>query len=271
MRHIKGFLKTPPLWKKEQFGLTQFEFPELDLDSFILQPIPTNLRLGHQIEYLFKQLLDHSTHYKVIAHNIQIKRGNETIGELDFIIEDVRFRESVKRKLLHIELTYKFYILDPSISEPIHRLMGPNRKDMFFTKMEKTRDKQLPLVHTPEGTAILKNLGIASNSLIQQTYFLSQLFAPYGQESPSIRPLNTASIVGFWIRFADFQDNTFKDSLFYITRKVEWLHAPHLDVAWKTHYEILMDITIKHIDHRAPMVWIQKPEGILEKCFVVWW
>lgn len=271
MKHIIGFLKTPPLWKNEQFGLKQFTFPDIDLSSFKALPIPTHLRLGHQIEYIFKQLLDHSEHYDVLAHNIQIKRDRTTLGELDFIVEDVRFRESGKRKRIHIELTYKFYILDPSISEPIHRLMGPNRKDMFFTKMEKTRDKQLPLAYSAEGMATLEKSGIDASQLVQQTYFLGQLFTPFGQKAPSIRPLNVKAVVGFWIRFEDFKKSSFSAFQFYITRKYEWLHAPHLQVHWRSHYDILMDITLKHIGHRAPLVWIRKEDDTLEKCFVVWW
>ena len=165
MKHINGFLATPPLWTKTAFGLSQFEMPSIDLSTFVAQPIPSKLRLGHQIEYIFKQLLDQTERYKVLAHNIQILRDKNTIGELDFIVED-RFRESKK---IHIELTYKFYILDDTIKEPIHRLIGPNRKDSFFTKMEKTRDKQLPLIFTPEGRTTLSTLDINADELEQKT------------------------------------------------------------------------------------------------------
>lgn len=267
MKQFYGFINTPPLWKNEQFGLKQFKMPLIDLETFIPKPIPTNLRLGHQIEYIFKQLLDHTEQYEVLAHNIQIKRGNETIGELDFMVRD----RSCKSVILHIELTYKFYILDPAISGPIHRLVGPNRKDMFFTKMEKTRDKQLPLVYSPEGTTALTALGIDVNEIAQQTYFVGQLFTPYGETPPSIRPLNPSSVSGFWIRFDTLKSKSFAEYSYYITHKYEWLHQPHLEVAWKTHFEILMEINIKHINNYAPMVWIKKSEKSVEKCFVVWW
>lgn len=284
MRHITGFLNTQPLWKKDQFGLRQFEMPEIEMASFTPTPIPTNLRLGHQIEYIFKQLLDHSSAYHVLAHNIQIKKENITIGELDFILEDLQSDknslhknlssprlESDNKPLLHVELTYKFYIIDPSISEPIHRLMGPNRKDMFFTKMEKTRDKQLPLLFSPEGKKSLATLNITANELIQETAFLGQLFIPYGVDRPSIRPLNTNCIVGFWVSFDAFNTTTFQKYTYYIPHKYEWLQAPREDVIWKNHFDTLMDINMRLINERSPMVWIRKQEGIFEKCFVVWW
>lgn len=274
MKHITGFMDTAPLWKNEQFNLLQFKIPQISLESFIPKPIPTNLRLGHQIEHIFKQLLDHSENYTVLAHNIQIKKGNNTIGEIDFIVEhkgvDIRFRESIK-KILHIELTYKFYIIDPNISDPIHRLMGPNRKDMFFTKMEKTRDKQLPLLFTKEGKEALKSLSISTENIVQQTAFLGQLFTPYNKKIPCIRPLNIECISGFWISFDNFSKDPFKQYTYYIPQKYEWLHKPHKDVVYRSHYNILLDINMKHINQRSPMVWIKKATTVFEKCFVVWW
>lgn len=273
MKHILGFLNTAPLWKKEQFSLQQFEMPAIDLSTFVPQPIPTTLRLGHQVEYIFKQLLEHSRAYEIVAHNIQVKNGNDTVGELDFILRDVRFRESITapKSLRHIELTYKFYVLDPLISEPIHRLMGPNRCDMFFTKMEKTRDKQLPLVYTEDGRKTLKAINVHPKDLYQQTYFVGQLFIPYNSKTPSIRPLNTDCIVGYWLHFKTFTKTLFKKWQYYIPFKYEWLHEPHLECLWQSHYDCMMDINMRHINEHSPMVWIRKEDDTLEKCFVVWW
>ncbi len=270
MRHITGFIHTAALWKNKQFDLQQFEMPSFAIEKFTPQPIPTNLRLGHQIEYIFKQLLDHSENYNVLAHNIQVKKGKDTIGELDFIIEGIRFRESVK-KLLHIELSYKFYIIDPSISEPIHRLMGPNRKDMFFTKMEKTREKQLPLIYSKEGQEALQSIDISTENIEQQVVFCAQLFIPYKQKTPNIRPLNTECIVGFWITFDAFSTNDFQDHTYYIPQKYEWLHTPHQMATYRSLYETLLDINMSHLNQRSPMVWIKKSDTLFEKCFVVWW
>ncbi len=277
MKHILGFLKTQPLWKNEQFGLRQFEMPDIDIHTFYPAPIPTNIRLGHQVEHIYKQLLNHTGRYDVIAHNIQLKKEKKTIGEIDFIVEDChfdavqnKFRESGK-KFIHIELTYKFYIIDPIISDPINRLIGPNRKDMFFTKMEKTRDRQLPLLFSLEGKEALSSYSINSNDIEQQTYFLGQLYTPYGMAAPSIPPLNAGCIEGFWVTMKEFDSAHFRESLFYIPLKYEWLHIPHGDVAWGSHINILMDINMLHINKSAPMIWVKHPNGTIEKGFVVWW
>ncbi|MEL6977000.1 MAG: DUF1853 family protein, partial [Bacteroidota bacterium] len=65
--------------------------------------------------------------YEVVLKNIPVLEGKTTVGEIDFILKDL-----VRDEVVHVELTYKFYVIDPSISEPIHRLLGPNRRDMFF-------------------------------------------------------------------------------------------------------------------------------------------
>ncbi len=266
MKHIHGFLASSPLWKGTQFGLQQFELPSLDLTHFEPTPIPEKLRLGHQIEYIFHQLVSHLDAYEVVAHNIQIKKGNDTVGELDFLI-----RIHGSDTLLHLELTYKFYIIDPSVTDPIHQLVGPNRKDAFFAKLEKTKQKQLPLVYTEEGTQTLSALGINPTEITQKVLFMGQVFTPYHTTVPSIVPLDTVCIVGYWVHMYDFESDAFKDHTYYITYKSEWIHIPHNEVTWISHQDILPEIKAKHHLKRAPMLWVKKVDHSIDKCFVVWW
>ena len=147
MKRFEAFLNTPPLWTGTAFGLKQFELPKIDLSSFVPQYIPENLRLGHQVEYIFEQLLTHSGAYEVLLHNLQIQRDKITIGELDFILKPQikKNNYTTPSKLIHLELTYKFYLIDPSIPETINQLVGPNRGDAFHSKLQKTKSKQLPI------------------------------------------------------------------------------------------------------------------------------
>jgi len=264
IKAYKTVFQTPPLWTNEQFGLKQFIFPEISIDTFIPKEIPPNLRLGHQIEYIFGELIGQSSSYSILAHSLQIKRGNTTIGEFDFILQHI-----ASKRFMHIELTYKFYIIDPDISEPIHRLAGPNKRDMFFTKLDKIKEHQFPLAQTSEGRQALQDLGIPLDDLEQECCFLAQLFIPYHKTLPSIRPLNTACIAGFWIRMEDFDMEAFKSNEYYIPHKSEWLDTPHQDVSWQSHFNILMDITIYHLKNRSPLLWIRDTQGAFKKFFVV--
>lgn len=261
-----GFLNTPALWKNKQFGIEQFNFPQIDAKSLVTSPIPQNIRLGHQMEYVFKQLLETSSTYEVLLHNLKVKEGKRTMGEIDFIL-----REMASQALIHIELTYKFYIINPEITEPIHQLMGPNKRDMFFTKMEKIRDEQFPLIHSEVGSRALAEKGLNYENITQQTCYKAQLFSPYGIEKVHIRPLEKNCIKGFWLKFDEFNTEEFRRYKYYIPYKSQWVVAPHADVSWNSHFEILMDINLRMLKENAPMVWMRKSETQFEKFFVVWW
>lgn len=263
---FKGFYTTPPIWKKEQFGLIQFQFPEVDLNTLPNITIPNNLRLGHQLEYVFKQLIQSSDSYKVMGHNLLIEEGKKRIGELDFILkrtEDAHY--------IHVELAYKFYIINPEISEPIYRLMGPNKRDMFYTKLDKLKEKQLPLLHHPSLSKHLEIMGCGRLKIHQRCCFKAQLFEPYGGEHASIRPLNPNCIVGKWIRFAGFNSEEFRNAFFHLPIKSQWVIAPHAEVPWMNHYETLMEVNLRMVRENAPLLWIKWPDNRLEKLFVVWW
>ncbi|WP_299534175.1 DUF1853 family protein [Ulvibacterium sp.] len=265
-KQFYGFLNTPPLWQNVQFGIQQFTFPKIDLNHFSTQPIPKRIRLGHQMEHVFKQFMAHSDSYEILLHGVPVKRGNRTIGEIDFILMEVQIQ-----KLIHVELTYKFYLIDPEISEPIHRLIGPNRRDMFFTKIEKIKDQQFPLLHSHEGIIALSGKAIDSKKIEHQVCFKAQLFAPYRNTEVHIRPLNQGCIFGYWLRFDDFNTKDFWSNTYYIPFKSEWVVVPHKDVPWSSHHQILMELNLGMLSKNAPMVWMKKPNGQFDKFFVVWW
>lgn len=261
-----GFLNTPPLWENTEFGIQQFEIPALELESFQPQSIPQNIRLGHQMEYVFKQLMEHSETYEVILHNLPVKQGNRTIGEIDFILN-----ERATQKLIHVELTCKFYIINPEITEPMHRLMGPNKRDMFFTKMEKIKNEQFALLHAVEGIKTLGDHSIDPSQIEHQCCYKAQLYEPYGHTITNISPLNKACIVGYWLRFKDFNTTEFKVHDFYIPNKSQWVIEPHNQVEWISHFEVLTEIDLRMLKENAPMIWMKKSETEFEKFFVLWW
>nr|WP_299344783.1 DUF1853 family protein [Allomuricauda sp.] len=261
-----GFYSTPPLWQGTQFGVTQFDFPQMDLSNFSAKPIPENIRLGHKMEHVFAQLIQWDNSYKVVIQNESIRKGKNTVGEIDFVLKN-----SNDQSYLHVELTYKFYIIDPTISEPIHRLMGPNRRDMFFTKLKKIKKEQFALLQTAEAKQILISKHIDTKNLKHLVCYKAQLFQPFDAEKVHIRPLNKTCLAGFWIRFQDFEDSQFSDYRYYIPFKTEWVISPHNKVEWKSHFETLLDLNLRMIKQNAPMIWMQKSETEFEKFFVVWW
>ncbi|MGB6151394.1 MAG: DUF1853 family protein [Pricia sp.] len=246
--------------------MRQFKFPGVDLSGFTPKSIPERLRLGHRMEHIFKQLIITAPEYDLLLYNRTVTKNKRSVGEIDFILQDIAYQ-----RILHVELTYKFYIIDTRISEPIHQLIGPNRRDMFFTKMEKIKHRQFPLLHTAEGKDVLEQNGIDHEKIEHQCCFKGQLFYPYGEPNVHIRPLNKACLQGFWLRFNDFNAAEFREYSFYIPFKFEWVIAPHQEVEWQSHFEILMELNLRMIKENAPMVWMRKSESEVEKFFVVWW
>ena len=249
-----------------QFGVSQFQFPEVAVDSFVISEIPEKLRLGHQMEFVCKQLLEASNAYNVLLHNIPLREEKRTMGEIDFIVQ-----ETATKQLIHIELTYKFYLIDTDIKEPIHQLVGPNRRDAFYAKLEKIKNNQFSLIHTPIGRSALLEKGINTENITQQVCYKAQLFQPYSSEPLFIAPLNKNCIIGYWLRLAAFHTADFTPHTFYIPTKSEWVLQPMDTVTWQSHKEIAIAITERLKNNSAPMVWMKKNNTTFEKFFVVWW
>jgi len=265
LEQIKGFIGTPLLWEGNLQGVEQFIFPKSDMINFKVQPIPQNIRLGHQVEHIFHQLLDHGKIYEILLFNQPIKNENRTIGEIDFIVKDPH-----SQQVIHIELTYKFYIIDNQIKEKIHQLIGPNKKDNFYDKIQKIKQQQFKLIQSKEAVNLFKSKLIDEKNIISKAFFKAQLFLPYKSNIIDISPFNSACICGFWLRLTDFKTSDFYQQLYYLPSKKEWIIAPHENVIWKTYKETLILIKERHFNENSPMVWIRKSNALLGKFFIIW-
>lgn len=266
LSYYKAFFHTPPLWKGELDGLKQFVFPKIDFENLKTEVIPSNLRLGHKIEHLFLQLIQHSHEYKVIAHNIPIRRNKISLGELDALLQNTS-----NESFTHIELTYKFYVIreDSTIIE--QQIVGPNQRDSFCAKKERIMNHQIPLLNTPEAISVLRALNIDISTLQHQVCFKSQLFIPYMVNELNLGPFNADCIAGRWITFRKFMTTNFSHFNYYLPSKPEWLLVPHNEVAWLTHNEVLGPISIKSENKNSPLLWVKTEDLKIEKLFIVWW
>lgn len=265
-KQFQGFINTPNLWDGHLLDVEQFDFPVIDLRLFSPNPIPRNIRLGHQIEYIFHQLIEFSGLYEILLFNLPIRNENRTIGEIDFILKN-----RSDNSLLHIELTYKFYLIDETIAQPINQLIGPNRMDSFYDKITKIKNKQFKLLQKEEATNELKNNSIEIKNISSKACFKAQLFIPFHNKEQAKKPFKKKSIYGFWIRKIDFKASYFYTYLYYLPIKKEWLIEPHIHVPWKTHIEISLEIDAQHNNSKSPMVWLKNAFNVMEKAFVVWW
>lgn len=259
----EGFLKTPFLWNgKGVFDLQQFSNNSVKT-SYFSSTIPERLRLGKLVERFVSYELQQDTSIKIISENIQIQQEKITLGELDCILLK-------NEKPIHLEIVYKFYLYDSSVGKTeIEHWIGPNKKDSLLQKVNKLKEKQLPLLYSNECLKYLESLKLIPEKIEQQLFFKAQLFVPlkdYGNKLPLI---NNECINGFYVTPTEL--NQFKECKFHIPNKHNWLVYPHTNIDWLTFSNFTTKLQEYLSDERAPLCWLKKTNGELIKIFVIWW
>ena len=256
-----GYLNTNELWDGQLLGLNQYSINGSSLTEIKLPN--KKLRLGFLVEQFIFACLRENKHVELIQSNIQVIDKKETIGELDCLISD-------KGKHIHIEIIYKFYLYDPSITgNEIDKWIGPNRNDSLKQKLTKLKTKQMPLIRHPKSNEIISDLGYNSGMFDQKVHFKAQLFIPLGQSEQIITEVNTACICGFYITPQEL--TLFKQNEFFIPSKLDWLIDPNSNVSWLSHSECLALVEIELNQSRSPLCWMRDSKGKMTKLFVVFW
>jgi hypothetical protein len=66
--------------------------------------------LGHLVEKIVAELIKASTNYKVLYENIQVIEDKKPLVKLILLLK------INTKQVIHMELAYKSYLFDPSIS-----------------------------------------------------------------------------------------------------------------------------------------------------------
>ena len=259
----EGFLNTPQLWENnEVFGLQQFELSNIKNATFegVLQK---NQRLGKRVESFLSHQLKQDASIKILVENSQIQNKKITVGELDFLIERTK-------RPIHLEVIYKFYLYDASVGETeLQHWIGPNRRDSLVSKLNKLKDKQLPLLYNSFTKPLLTKLNLKPETIQQQVLFKAQLFVPYQAKNIELKPLNKNCEQGFYIHFNELQQ--FNRCKFYIPSKINWLQEIQIQTKWQSFEQFSQTIELFLNQKSAPLCWLKHPNGETEKFFVVWW
>ena len=248
-------------------GIPSFELSSLELPGNLDVELPNNLRLGHLAEKVFSTLVKASTNYQILAENIQIGEGSKTIGELDFILQKKDTRE-----VTHVELAYKFYLFDPSLSDdPVHCWIGPNRNDSLIEKLSKLKGKQFPLLHDSAASSHIQNIlgHVDMQHVSQALCLLASLYVPFGYEA-SFGESERKAIKGFYLGIEKAKSIDSPLKTYYLPTKKEWGMEPAEHSLWNTFEDIEPTITERLSERRAVMVW-QKEQDAYSSFFVVWW
>lgn len=102
-------------------------------------------RLGNYYERLWHALLSLAPDTRILAHNLALRDGAHTYGELDLIIE------AADGAVVHLELAIKFYLARPELHSTDSAVSDPaiwwgvDPRDNLASKLQRLREHQLPL------------------------------------------------------------------------------------------------------------------------------
>lgn len=260
----KGFINTPALWLNNSISnLHQFEHSTTHFEINTPEKF-SEIRLGKRVEQFLNFQIENTTNCKIIAENLQIRDGKQTIGELDAII-------SKNENSIHIETVYKFYLYDTSIQSEneLDKWIGPNQKDTFTYKLNKLVEKQLPLLFHFETKKHLEDLNINLKNTQQNVCFKAQLFLPFQKQNLNVYPFNAKAIYGFYLSIIHFEE--LKGFQFYIPLKLDWLTQPNDSAEWLNFNATAKKLNVFISEKRSPMLWLKSNTNQLLKCFITWW
>ena len=244
-------------------GIPTFELNQLELPKLELFELPTNVRLGHLVEKIVAELIKQSHNYRLEYENVQLIDQKRTIGEIDFIIKDLKTNTHI-----HLELAYKFYLYDPTISSnPIHNWIGPNRRDSLSQKRHKLREKQLPLLNHSITKSILKDVDVDNTN--QAVCFLASLFIPYKFKG-NLPAGYQSAVKGYYLDYATFEQLDEIGKVYHIPTKKSWGIDPCENTEWAD-FNSVKDLVLMSIQEKqAPLCW-QKYNDEYVSFFIVWW
>jgi hypothetical protein len=259
---ITSILKTNSL-DTSVTGLQTFNLAALNLANELEFQLPTNIRLGHLAEKVVSELIKLSSNYNLLYENVQILEDKQTIGEIDFIIEEIKTKQ-----LIHVELAYKFYLFDPTISsEPMHNWIGPNRNDSLKEKLEKLKRKQFPLLYHNCTKSTFNTIEI--DEVSQTLCLLVSLFIPY-EYNEKFDPVYEKAIKGYYFNFETFTSLDTSKKSYYIPSKKEWGMDPSENEIWTDYTGVERYISTSMKEKQAPLCW-QKYNDSYIAFFIVWW
>ncbi|MBL4569495.1 MAG: DUF1853 family protein, partial [Flavobacteriaceae bacterium] len=255
-KQYEGFISTPVLWKEDLLGLPQLQLKTTTTSVFDGE-LTKKTRLGKRVESFVSHHLQQFDNITIVQENIQVQDKKLTIGELDCLY----YQDNTPT---HLEIIYKFYLYDAAVgATEIDHWIGPNRNDSLTKKLQKLIQQQLPLLYKDETRSILDAVDFKLDEIRQKVYFKAQLFIPYKNNIIAFEKLNKDCIAGFYIKTEEL--HYLQDCKFHIPSKLNWLVQPHTTIDWLTFGDFEAAISEILLQKTAPLCWLKKPNGELQK------
>ncbi|KPB50585.1 MULTISPECIES: DUF1853 family protein [Pseudomonas syringae group] len=173
---------------------------QLDRDSGPLEnwlAQATTRRLGRYYERLWQFAVQHAPGVEIIAANLPIRLGSQTLGELDMLLRD---RDGVH----HVELAIKLY-LGPQDGDgcPPEHWLGPGCNDRLDRKLAHLSLHQLPMSARPESRATLAALGVEAFNA--ELWLGGYLLYPWPGPCESPEGAHPQHLKGHWLHQRDWR------------------------------------------------------------------
>jgi len=214
-----GHAKLPHLPDAEYFGNLSLEartfLDKLDADSL---PLQNHLRseghlvLGKRFEKLLEFYFQYSDRFQLLHKGVQLKEGDLTVGEIDFIVRDMASEE-----VIHIETACKFYLGTRNSKDPTS-WVGINPRDSLELKSTKLL-KQSGLTETLVGRKWCRDNNVKPD--VKSIWLKGYFFHHFSAISRPIAPKNASPKYpsGWWMRAEEAR-------LFFSQSKGKWALLP---------------------------------------------
>lgn len=190
--------------------------------------------LGRYFERLLFECLKTSTKTEFLVENLGVHAPHHTLGELDVV-----FRDCDTQVVYHWEVAFKYY-LKRGVENSLNDFVGPAARDTLVRKLTHIRDKQLPVVSSPEGRAVLKSFLKSDDEAVSSEVLLFGMMFYEGQKrylsSPSICGLNPFHKRGWWIFSSQCEQETASQpqSRWFISNRKDWRQSARLTLPPET-------------------------------------
>lgn len=217
-------------------------------------------RIGKQFEELASLYFNLNNNVIDINRNIQIKKDNVTLGELDFMIR-------LPDTWVHLEVAVKFYLLD-GIGNQMDHFIGPGRADRLGAKWQHMIHHQLPIARSAEGVSTLASLGIEQFS--QAIWIKGALFYHWRQEALPAIPIlvNPSHDRGWWTRQSELtgMKEHYGVNNIQLINKQDWLIP--IETPCCHHQQALSDVQLAGLQHPI-MAAVLTEDGVSSRGFIV--
>ncbi len=154
-------------------------------------------RLGLYFERLWHFFLSQDPEVTLLAHNLPVRNATRTLGEFDCVYYCHQRQRSV-----HLELAVKFYLSAPQATSSEQRhWLGPASQDRLDLKLQRMLDHQIRLADTPEGSAVLLELGVDDS--LREIEIKGRLFTHWQHHTPPPPGYNNELALSHWYRVSE--------------------------------------------------------------------